>query len=706
MADAAVITGVPATRLRAGVRGEPTGWVPSRRPIAVAAVLFLVLSLGLWWGVWSAHPSSTTTCGCGDAARFLWFFEWPAFALGHGHNVWYSQYLFHPTGINLLNDTSVLALGIVLTPITLLFGPVASMNVALTLAPVLSALAMFMLLRRWVRWTPAVFVGALCYGFSPFLITELAYNQLNVAFLAIPPLMVIALDELVIRQRRSPYRVGVMLALLAVLQFFVGIEMLLIVAIATVVGLVLIVVFVAVRPPDCLSVRSLRLRADHAGKGLVTALVVGVALLAYPTWFFLRGPAHLSGPIWANGAVDQYGNALASFWSTAVPYGLVNDMRYFGGYQGGPLPGLGYLGAGVVVVAVVGVLLWRHDRLLLLFGALGLVSAALSLNPHTYWWAPWRLVEKVPQVGNIVEVRFSAITTLCGSVVVGVVVDRVHGWALSRWPVSHRQTEHQSAQHQSTEHQSARHQSAQHRSAGHQSARHQPAQHQSTGHQSARHWYPGALAGAAVALVALVPSVITLGPNLPLTVQAVVLPKWYEHTGSTLPPGQVILAYPAPFSGIQVSMAWQAVNRMGYAMAGGGGPQGVPAHAGAEQAGFKVLASASLGLGPAPEPTPANLAAVRKALAAWQVTMVVIPDQPNLPSYEQGRGTAYAVGLFTAVLGVRPTYQQSAWVWSSVRTAGTSIPMTQAGFAACTTGTSTDDQSHEVVPSCVLAAGR
>ncbi len=79
----------------------------------------------LWWSVWSSHPPVTTTCGCGDAARFLWFFEWPAFALTHGHCLSTRSALFHPAGINLLNDTSVLALGVVLTPVTWLFGPVA-----------------------------------------------------------------------------------------------------------------------------------------------------------------------------------------------------------------------------------------------------------------------------------------------------------------------------------------------------------------------------------------------------------------------------------------------------------------------------------------------------------------------------------------------------------------------------------------------------
>ncbi|MGH9080125.1 MAG: hypothetical protein ACRDYE_08660, partial [Acidimicrobiales bacterium] len=153
---------------RIGRRGAPVAALAGRRwgPVAALAV-YLGLSVVLWWGVWASHPTTTTTCGCGDAARFIWFFEWPAYALTHGHSVLYSQWLFHPTGINLLNDTSVLALGVPLVPLTLAAGPVAAMNVALTLAPAASAFAMFALLRRWVAWVPAAFIGGLAYGFSP-----------------------------------------------------------------------------------------------------------------------------------------------------------------------------------------------------------------------------------------------------------------------------------------------------------------------------------------------------------------------------------------------------------------------------------------------------------------------------------------------------------------------------------------------------------
>ncbi len=120
----------------------------------------------VWSSAWR-HPTSTTTCGCGDTSLFTWFLEWPAYAISHGLNPFYSTAMHVPVGVNLLANTSVVAIGVLLAPVTWLFGPVATLNVALTLAPALSALSMFVLLRRWVTWTPAAFVGGLLYGFSP-----------------------------------------------------------------------------------------------------------------------------------------------------------------------------------------------------------------------------------------------------------------------------------------------------------------------------------------------------------------------------------------------------------------------------------------------------------------------------------------------------------------------------------------------------------
>src|SRR5579872_7020103 len=77
--------------------GRATGrmW-PRLRGLLVAAAGYLGLSVFIWWHVWSSHPTSTTTCGCGDSSLFTWFLAWPAYAISHGTNPLYSTALFHP----------------------------------------------------------------------------------------------------------------------------------------------------------------------------------------------------------------------------------------------------------------------------------------------------------------------------------------------------------------------------------------------------------------------------------------------------------------------------------------------------------------------------------------------------------------------------------------------------------------------------------
>ena len=227
----------------------------------------------------------------------------------------------------------------------------------------------------------------------------------------------------------------------------------------------------------------------------------------------------------------------------------------------------------------------------------------------------------MPWVGDIVEVRFTLVLSLCAAVMAAVAIDRVRAWASTRRPAGDV-------------------------AAG-----------------------DGAAAGVAVVVPSL-PGLAALWPNLPLTVRPVVLPRWYQEVGATLPPGQVVLSYPAPFSGLQSP-------RPGRRSTGCGTPgrrRGArgPARPGRGRPGRLRGAVRRLlpPRGAAPRPTAANLAAVRRALADWRVTTVVVPDQPDLPLYEQGRARAYAVGLFTAALGEAPTYDHSAWVWSAVALGG------------------------------------
>ena len=289
-----------------GFAGTDHPNAPARRLVTwvLAGGLYLATSLVVWWNVWSGHPTTTATCGCGDSSLFTWFLEWPAYALAHGLNPFHSTAMGYPAGVNLLSNTSELAVGTILAPVTWLFGPVASLNVAVTLAPVLSALAMFFLLRRWVTWAPAAFVGGLLYGFSPFALGALSGSYLMVGVAVVPPLVVAALDELLIRQRRSAVVTGIGLGILVAVQFFIGTEALAIMMLTTAFGVLIVVVYAAVRSPA-----DLRSNAHHTVVGTVAGGVTSLVLLAYPTWYAFAGPSHLSEPIWP-GTTLRYSAAL------------------------------------------------------------------------------------------------------------------------------------------------------------------------------------------------------------------------------------------------------------------------------------------------------------------------------------------------------------------------------------------------------------
>ncbi len=645
-------TGVPPAPARA--RPEPSSGTPHKdraaaparrdraarhRATLLAAVGYLGLAIGLWSHVWTSHPASTTTCGCGDSSLFTWFLAWPATALAHGLDPFFTTAMGYPHGVNLLANTSEPALGLLLAPVTWLFGPIVTLNVALTLAPALSALATFVLLRRWVRWAPAAFAGGLLYGFSPFVLVALADAHLMLAMAAVPPLVVACLDEVLFRQRARPARAGVLLGLLVTLQFFVGTEVLAMMLVLGTLWLGVVVVVTALAWPGVLR-RHLRYASTALGSAAVTAGV----LLAYPVWFALAGPGHLSGLVWPGLHVARAGNGLGDYLLPAPPIatGFFGPAmsRIIGGAQG-PILSSQYLGFGILAVVAGGLVVWRRDRRLWAFASLAAVSVVLSLGVRDGPWSPWALFARLPLLDNVSPSRFALLTDLAVAALVALVVQHVYDAVRAS------------------------------------AARVRPA------HGRVRERTPAFVAGLAVAAVAIVPPAAYLATSIPITTQPVLVPSWFRAVGPHLDPNQVVLVLPAPFGGTQSAMTWQAVDRMHFSMAGQGGPGGVLERAGGAHAGQQELAETSFYFGNGTV-TPAGVAAVRTALASWRVTTVVVPDQPELPAYERIRSVTVAATLMTAATREPPELRSGAWVWTSVRTAVATSSAVSPLIARCT----------------------
>jgi hypothetical protein len=583
---------------------------------------YLVIGLVLWWHAWADGASTHTLCACGDPALFLWFFQWPATAVAHLDNPLYSTALFHPQGVNLLAQTSVLGITVPLIPVTWIWGPVAALNVASTLTPALSAFAGFVVLRRWVHWAPAAYLGGLLFGFSPFVLSSLEFAHFMTSAVMLLPLIVAVLDEICFRHRHDPRWAGLLLGVLLFWQFFLSSELLLIVFVLIAISLAGLVGYALVFDGEGLQL---------ALRPAVTALVVGagstVVLLAYPVWFALEGPAHLSGLIWPHVAAE--GGFIGSSFVTPD---IIHGSRTFlalGGYEGAELPSAAYLGWGLIAVVVAGSLVWFRDRRLWFFGFLLAVCVGCSFGERRGQWEPSHVFAHVPVLDDVIEQRFMLVGFLAAAAMLALICQHVRDAVPASLSDSRPRL--------------------------------------------------GDVLGLAVAAAALAPVAATFAPVLPFAMQAAVVPRWYSTVAPTLPPGRVVLSYPAPFSGIQVSMAWQAIAGMSYSQAGGGGPEGTPARAGAARPGFEVLAHLAFSVNiRQPSGTPAELAAVRRALAVWKVNTVVIAPRAASSFLLQGHDPTYAAAFMTAVLGRPPHISAGAWVWSTPPSSSPASPTSLA----------------------------
>jgi hypothetical protein len=616
-----------------------------------ALACFTVPAVLLWWHVWSGHPSSALTCGCGDPAQEVWFLAWPAWAISHLHNVVFSGAVNVPHGANLLSNTSGPLVGVVLAPVTWLFGPVTATNVALTLAPALSAWACFAAIRPLVAWKAGAVPAALVFGYSAALVTSLTFGHVSVSILIIPPFLFTTLHEIVIRQEHSVRRDGLLLAALLVVQFFISPEILVMCLLLAAVGLLAVA---------AVGWRQLRPRAGHALPALALGAGVTVVLLAYPTWYGLAGPQAVTGVLFALAPISgvPLSGLLAAGAYGARSTGLIRYSGYLG--RTGPPPD--YVGWGVALVGVGGFVVGRRRPLSWLLLLLAAATFWLALGAYLIggpaWlghpWLPWRNLSTWPVLKEILPDQFVPLLTLPLAFLIAVGLDALHGVHLR--PAAFV----------------ARHRTA--------------------------------LTGAAtlaVAVVALAPVFKTY--DAPLRVVRVHTPPYLRDAATRPPAGNVVLTVPFAVSGSSQPMLWQAMQGMRFRLAGAalktpnalGGPVGD----GAPGSARRILTDLTIGGTALPAGTDTQLATVRTALQSWQVDQVVVTGASRDP--------VYASGFLTAALGTAPVFEHRAWVWKVQPGQALAAPVTGIPLSTCRAfaAKAGERQKPMTMALCVLYAG-
>ena len=368
------------------------GAVRSGLVVAGVGLLYLAIAIGFFATIWftPGGPSSTALGVGGDPQLAIWFLRWQGFALTHGHNLLFTTYLDAPQGVNLMWNTTAPLIGVALAPLTLTLGGLFAYNVAETLGLALSALAAFVMIRRYVGATDAIgtiaaLVGGALYGFSPYMAAH-ALGHPPAVTLFTPPLMLLLVDDLFVRQTRRAARGGVALGVLAAVQLLLWEELLLAEALVGAVGIAVLFAFSAVDRPTVPLSMVIRQRWRYAARGLLAALATFLVLAGAPLAIQFFGPQTVHGAVWAP---NQFVTDLLAFFiptplQAIAPAVAAQLSEHFSatiyewsGYLGIPL--LALFGYAIVNLWSRG--MTRPAGLIGIFAVAGVFVALLSMGP-------------------------------------------------------------------------------------------------------------------------------------------------------------------------------------------------------------------------------------------------------------------------------------------------------------------------------------
>jgi hypothetical protein len=399
------VTAAPAA-VPVPVAGERARPLSDRRTVTLAGVYYLLAALAVTLWLWRDPASRTVAGNPNDADQFAWFFRYDAAAIAHVRLPdLVTAAMNAPQGVNVMWNTFMLLPGMLLAPVTLLFGPQASLTLLMTAGFAGSATAMFAVLRRWQVSVAGAALGAAVYGFSPALVHS-AMGHYDLQFAVLPPLIVDAGLRLATGRARA-VRGGIWLGLLVTAQVFITEEILFDTALAG----VLVAAVLAVSRPRQVAGRVKTLAAGLGIAACVTAVIAG-----YPLWLQFFGPLSQQGSPFT---ADFYKNDLAGLVvpSSLMLFHTAGSAAAAARFQGHLPEYLGYLGWPLLVVLVLAAI--RFWRLLparacaVAWAGLGVFSLGGTLlaggHEHAFIELPWYWLQGLPVLSAALPDRFSIV---------------------------------------------------------------------------------------------------------------------------------------------------------------------------------------------------------------------------------------------------------------------------------------------------------
>ncbi|MEV4708288.1 hypothetical protein [Actinoplanes sp. NPDC049316] len=395
---------------------EPATPRPRDRRGLWGLLSYLALAVLVTVQLWADPSGRVLSSNDDDHGFFMVLLTHGERVVFHGQNPFFTDRFNVPDGVNMMAQTSVLALSLPLAPVTHFLGVGVTVVLLITLGLAGTAWAWWWVLsRHLVRSRRAAWLGGLWCGFAPAMVSHASGHVNFVAQFVVP---FIVWQVLRLREPGRAVRGGLILALLIVLQVFINEESLLFTALT---------LFVFVVAYACFDFAAARQVARRFGAGLAVAAGASLVLLAYPLWWQFAGPQSYHGQPFEPG---KFVTDLVSLGAYARQ-SLAGNAALARALTVSPTEENTFWGVPMLVMLVVAMrMLWRDTAARAAFVA-GVVLLLMSMGPElrvaghdTGIPLPFALIAHVPVIDLVSVTRFAMVPATIIGVLIALAADR------------------------------------------------------------------------------------------------------------------------------------------------------------------------------------------------------------------------------------------------------------------------------------------
>jgi hypothetical protein len=387
---------------------------------------YIALSLLLFGRTALGHLDSRCVCTAGaDPMQYVWSIKWMPWAIGHGQNPFLTNSMWAPGPFDLATTGWTPLAAFVAIPVTLTFGPLASYNLLILMAPALAAFFAFRLCHYITGRLAPSLVGGFMFGFSSYLVGQMI-GHLHLALVFLVPLGV----EIVLRHldgRMSRRTFAIAIAAVIVGQALLSTEILFTYLMFAAIALVAAAIF-----SDSAGRERIRRIAIEIVIGGVIAGVVLSPFLYYAVIYDSPPPlidASRFGLDVLNPFVPTPVDRVGRSSFAPVAYTFHGAFAETGGYLGV---------ATILLCAWWLISTWkrRATRVMLAVLACAVLFAlgpVLLIAGQPTVSLPWKIVEGLPLLEQVIPVRLTVYIALVVSIAVAMALAAKAGAPWLRW---------------------------------------------------------------------------------------------------------------------------------------------------------------------------------------------------------------------------------------------------------------------------------